>query len=212
MKKLVVALSILAGAVAYADSTPVMVSLFDPVQAPSDSWDVTGLRLDLVYGDAQEFKGLDLGIANQTRKDFSGLALGGVNIAGGSMRGAQLGIVNLDRNGIREWDEISVGLQLGIYNNADSFCGAQEGIVNMSGATFAGYQGALVNVAQDMQGLQCGFYFIFGVNSVKGVLNGVQIGLVNYAYEIENGIQIGIVNIIDNGGLAPVLPIFNMRM
>ena len=46
----------------FADTTPIMVSLVTPVQAPSARYDVTGLRLSLIYGECQEFTGLDIGI------------------------------------------------------------------------------------------------------------------------------------------------------
>jgi hypothetical protein len=72
-----------------------------------------------------------------------------------------------------------------------------------------GLQSSLVNCAHDMYGLQCGSYFIFGVNAAGGTLRGCQIGLVNYANRMDRGCQIGIVNIISQNGWLPVLPILN---
>ena len=71
----------MAGTLA-AETTPVMLSLVTPVQAPSSDHDVTGLRLSLIYGECQEFTGLDIGVIGNARKDFTGLAVGGLNFAG----------------------------------------------------------------------------------------------------------------------------------
>ena len=60
MKKLVLAACVVAAAVSFAESTPVMLSLFTPVQIPSSEYDVTGFRLSLLYGDCKNFKGLDI--------------------------------------------------------------------------------------------------------------------------------------------------------
>jgi len=66
--------------VLFADTTPVMVSLVTPVQAPSCDYDVTGLRLSLIYGECQEFTGLDIGLVNYANMVEGGLQIGIVNI------------------------------------------------------------------------------------------------------------------------------------
>ena len=208
MKKIVTVACLVAGTL-LAETTPVMVSLVTPVQAPSRSYDVTGLRLSLIYGECQDFTGLDIGIIDNTRKDFTGLAIGGVNCIGDRFYGAQVGLVNWNGNGDTAWERRSVGAQVGILNYADTFCGLQDGLVNVSGASFMGLQSSLVNCAHDMYGLQCGYYFIFGVNAAGGTLRGCQIGLVNYANRVDRGCQIGLVNIISHNGWVPVLPIIN---
>ncbi|MCX6569363.1 MAG: hypothetical protein NT147_10000 [Candidatus Aminicenantes bacterium] len=44
----------------------------------------------------------------------------------------------------------------------------------------------------------------------RGTLNGLSIGIVNYAWKLEKGVQIGVVNIVrDNPKGLRVLPIFN---
>ena len=115
-----------------ADETPVMVSLIAPVQAPYRSYDVTGFRLSLIYGECQDFAGFDLGVVNNTRGDFAGLAIGGVNIADDRMCGAQLGLVNWNGNDSTAPERRSVGVQLGALNYADSFRGLQDGYLNVS--------------------------------------------------------------------------------
>ena len=54
MKK-IIAIACVAAGTLFADTTPVMVSLVTPVQVPSRQYDVTGLRLSLIYGECQEF-------------------------------------------------------------------------------------------------------------------------------------------------------------
>lgn len=192
-----------------AGTTPVMVSLVTPVQAPHRGYDVAGLRLSLVYGECQDFTGLDIGLVGNARKDFTGLSIGGLNFAGERMYGAQVGLVNWNGNADAAWERRSVGVQFGVLNCADAFCGLQDGFVNISGSSFVGMQTSLVNYAHDVYGLQCGWYFLCGVNVASGVMRGCQIGLVNYADTVERGCQIGLVNIISHNGWLPVLPIIN---
>ena len=72
MKRIVTVACLVAGSL-LAETTPVMVSLVTPVQAPSRSYDVTGLRLSLIYGECQDFTGLDIGVIDNTRKDFTAM-------------------------------------------------------------------------------------------------------------------------------------------
>ncbi|MCR5752572.1 MAG: hypothetical protein K6G91_11480 [Kiritimatiellae bacterium] len=203
------ALCVLAAGATFAETTPVMVSLVTPVQAPSSEYDVTGFRLSLIYGDCRDFTGLDLGIAQRAAGDFTGIALGGVNIAGGCIRGGQVGLVNWGSSAEADWARRSTGAQIGVLNYAGSFCGLQDGFVNVSGDQFAGLQSGFVNCAADVRGMQCGYYLAFGVNVASGAVRGCQLGIVNYAETMECGLQIGIVNIIAKNGWLPVLPIVN---
>ncbi len=211
MKKLVLAACVVAAAVSFAESTPVMLSLFTPVQIPSSEYDVTGFRLSLLYGDCKNFKGLDIGVVDHTDGDFTGVQIGGVNVIDDRLLGGQIGLVNWNSSDVREWDKISTGAQIGLLNYAGSFCGLQGGIVNVTGDSFTGMQSGFFNLARDMKGLQCGgaCFGLIGVNVVSGSVRGCQIGLLNYAEEMECGLQIGIVNIISRNGWLPVLPIVN---
>lgn len=239
MKKLTFAAVALAAGTMFANTTPVMVSLVTPVQAPARDWDVAGLRLSLIYGQCQNMTGLDLGLGAVATDDFVGLGIdvvnyaggdsagvgiggvnvacgdltgldvGGVNYAGGAVCGGQLGLVNWNGNKSAAWSERSVGAQIGVVNYAGAFCGLQEGFVNVSDVSFAGLQSGFVNCAADVAGLECGAYFLLGLNFASGTVRGCQIGLVNYAARMEKGLQIGFVNIIGEGGWLPVLPIVN---
>lgn len=205
------AIAALAAGLCLADAVPAMVSLVTPVQFPSRERDVAGLRLDLVYGQCRNFKGLDLGLANHAVDGFSGLALGGVNAVGGRFYGVQAGLANWIGSGCaQDLDERrSVGIQFGFANVADSFCGLQEGWVNVATDSLAGLQAGYLNVAGEVHGVQCGSYFVLGVNIVSGSASGCQIGLVNYAGRMEEGVQIGILNIITRNGWLPVCPLVN---
>ena len=209
MKKTLAALCAMSACVAFADSTPVMVSLVTPVQAPSSDFDVTGFRLSLIFGASQDFAGLDIGISQYSAGDFTGVAVGGVNVAGGRILGGQIGLVNWGSDRNATWEDRSTGAQIGIFNYAGAFCGLQEGVVNITPGGFCGLQSGIVNNSGNCYGVQCGYYFIFGVNIADGNVRGCQIGLLNYAETMESGMQIGLINIISKNGWAPVLPIVN---
>ena len=201
--------AIAAGALFADGSTPVMVSLVTPVQAPGRSRDVKGLRLSLVYGECRGFTGLDIGVVGNAREDFTGLAVGGFNFACGRMYGGQVGLLNWNGNSDAAPGKRSAGAQLGVVNVSHAFCGLQDGLVNISGSSFSGLQSGFFNCAEDMCGMQSGYYFLIGVNVATGTMRGVQMGLVNYADTVDGGCQIGIVNVISHNGWLPVLPILN---
>lgn len=209
MKKVALGACLMAAGVLLADTTPVMVSLVTPVQAPYRSYDVTGLRLSFIYGECQDFTGLDIGIIGNSRKEFTGLAIGGFNFAGERLYGGQVGLVNWNGHSDTTWGRRSVGAQIGALNYAGVFCGLQDGIVNVSEDSFMGMQSGLVNFTHDLYGLQCGYYLLVGVNVASGTTHGCQIGLVNYADRVDGGCQIGLINIISHNGWLPVLPIVN---
>ena len=168
MKSYVSAVCLMMAGALFADTTPVMVSLVTPVQAPAYDYDVTGFRLSLIYGHCQEFAGLDIGIVDYTARDFTGVAIGGANIVGDRLRGGQLGAVNWNSNGAMDWERRSAGAQLGLVNYADTFIGLQDGFVNVANGTFMGLQTSFLNCAHDVYGLQCGGYFLLGVNVASG--------------------------------------------
>lgn len=130
MKKILLIAAFATGT-CLADTTPFMVSLVTPVQAPDRDVDVTGLRLDFIYGQSHDFKGLDIGVVNHTTGNFYGVALGGANLVNEEFYGVQMGLLNWNDNGNRAWAQMSYGAQVGLVNYADSFCGYQGGLVNI---------------------------------------------------------------------------------
>lgn len=207
-KTLVAAFAFAAGA-ALADTTPVMVSLVNPVQAPGDAFEVEGFRLSLIYGACSRFTGLDIGVAGYSAGDFTGIAVGGVNVARGRLLGGQIGLVNWNCFGKTSWNNRPYGAQIGLVNYAEELGGHQFGAINVSGRSMTGLQYGFVNCTDELMGVQMGFEFLFGVNVAGGNVRGLQVGLVNYADTMEKGLQIGILNIISRNGWAPILPIVN---
>ena len=191
------------------ESSPVMLSLLNPVQWPSSQSDVGGFRLSLLYGQCNDFAGLDIGLVGCATGDFNGLSIGGVNIVSRRLVGLQVGVVNWNSNGDESSARRSIGVQYGLLNYADSFLGLQDAWINISSGNMSGLQYGFLNCAADVHGVQCGALLVAGVNIASGSVSGCQIGIVNYAGRMESGLQIGIVNVIARGGFFPVLPILN---
>ena len=192
-----------------AESSPVMLSLFSPVQYPSARSDVAGLRLSLLYGECADFAGLDIGLVGRATGDFRGFSIGGANIVSERLFGLQVGFVNWNSNGNDDPSRRSIGVQYGVINSADSFLGLQDGWINISPGDVSGLQYGFINCASDVTGAQCGSFLLLGVNVAVGRVSGCQVGIVNYAGEMQSGLQIGIVNVIARNGFFPVLPIVN---
>ena len=140
-------------------TTPVMVSLVTPVQAPAETWDVTGLRLNLIYGCCRSLYGLDIGLANQVQGEMQGLQIGAiVNLVDhpeARSIGLQLGLVNSVLGvfsgmqvGAVNYAERGSVFQVGVFNGGDYLDGLQIGLINVSD-TMIGCQLGLVNVIQD---------------------------------------------------------------
>jgi hypothetical protein len=78
------------------------------------------------------------------------------------------------------------------FNYADSYTGAQLGIVNWTASEFTGAQLGFVNGAGALTGLQWG-----AVNYSQNTVGGVQLGWINYTETVtEWAFQLGLVNII----------------
>ena len=206
---LLAAAALAAHCVRADESSPVMLSLFAPVQYPSARSDVAGFRLSLLYGECDDFAGLDIGLVGRATGGFRGLSIGGVNIVSERLYGLQVGLVNLNLNANEDPGSRSIGVQYGFLNCADSFFGLQDGWINISPGKVSGLQYGFVNCASDVAGAQCGSLLLLGVNVAVGRVSGCQVGILNYACEMQSGLQIGIVNIIARNGFFPVLPIVN---
>ena len=196
MKKSLLAIAILGvmGFVpeAMAVVSPLAVSIFPPVQFPGDSFDITGLRLDVLWGVHNSVYGFDLGgIGNETKTAMAGIQLAGVfNYNQGSataigVQAAGIANVNIQKAHV-------VGLQVALFNGnyaESSLLGVQAGVVNMSSFT-------------SMTGVQVGLF------NTAGSVQGIQIGLINKARALH-GLQIGLAN-FNQGGPFAVTPILNV--
>ena len=114
--------------------------------------DVIGLRMTLPYGKCEGVTGFDLGIYGSCRY-FEGLQVNILrNEALDVMSGIQVGIYN-SAGAAASWG--SVGLQVGLFNEARSINGVQVGIVNIADRVY-GLQVGLINRAESAYGFQVG--------------------------------------------------------
>ena len=167
--------------------SPAAVALCPPIQAPDEDWSIYGLRLNIGYGEHREVFGVDTGVAGGVTERLQGLQ---VNF-----------LVNYDQGD-------SQALQIaGLFNyNAGTFHGlAIAGLVNLAqdSKEALGIQIAFIaNVATTASALQIG-----AVNVAAKNMEGVQIGVVNYARELS-GVQIGVINISPDGPIE-FMPVLN---
>jgi len=140
MKKVLVLLSIgiavfILSSTGYAQSKPVNIALFNPIQVFPENNSIEGVRINLIYGKNIAMTGLDWGLVNQ--------------VGSGGMKGIQWGFVNLNEGNF-------VGWQDGAFNiNDNDVKGFQFGWYN-KGAHVSGFQLGLVNSAESLYGLQIG--------------------------------------------------------
>ena len=140
-------------------TTPVMFSLFNPVQFPQDNWDVKGFRLGIFYSEAVNVDGLDInvlvgrttghnnglqiaGIVNYVEGSGMGWQIGTANIVNGGFTGFQLGVANYA--GVLPGAEAK-GLQIGVFNGASFFKGLQIGAINYTEMMY-GVQIGVINI------------------------------------------------------------------
>lgn len=114
------------------------------------SADVIGMRLTIPFSTRQEnVTGLDLGLWGRSLY-FQGFQLSVVrNDVKDDMSGVQVGLYNTIGSGQL------LGLQAGLFNEANSLRGIQAGLVNLAGEV-QGFQIGLINRAETMVGYQVG--------------------------------------------------------
>lgn len=157
------------------------------LQIVDASENVSGLRINIVYGENADVSGADLGIVNSTTGDFVGFGWApGANLVDGSAAGVQ-------------WSWI-------YSHTAGEFTGWQSGLIaRIGGADSAGFQSGWINLVEtDFTGLQLGL-----VNRAERV-RGLQLGFVNLADHLD-GLQIGLVNYAGNSDVYKILPIVNWQ-
>lgn len=136
---LVLILLVCAGAEANAQSKPVQLALFNPVQIFPENTSIGGIRLSLIYGKNATVSGLDWGLVTHTT---SGTSMGwrsafvGINEA--NFVGLQQAFVNIN-------DQNAEGVQMGFYNHAGHMSGLQLGVINHAGS-MKGLQIGLINI------------------------------------------------------------------
>jgi len=111
--------------------------------------DVVGLRLNLPSGQCEQVTGLDIGLIGRSQY-YNGIQINlWRNDVTDTLAGWQIGCYN--SIGLGD----ALGLQTGLWNEAQSLYGFQAGLVNL--ADYAeGFQIGLINRAEDMHGYQIG--------------------------------------------------------
>jgi hypothetical protein len=123
---------------AMAESKPIQLSLFPPIQLVSEIESIGGVRLSLLYGKNTYVSGLDVGLVSHATSgvskgvqfglvgivdaDFTGFQDTWVNVTKGKMEGFQWGLVNYAGH--------ASGFQLGFVNYAVTMKGLQIGLLN----------------------------------------------------------------------------------
>ncbi len=121
-----------------AQTQPINVALFNPVQIFPEDNSIKGFRLNLIYGKNVSMVGFDLGLVNHiSTGGFTGLQWGLVNLCDGDFVGMQGGLLNLSKKNVE-------GFQYGWYNTGDYVNGFQLGLVNTA-ETMKGLQIGLIN-------------------------------------------------------------------
>jgi hypothetical protein len=131
--------------------TPVQGAIFNPEQIFSESTEIRGLRVNVLYGKNASVYGLDVGLWNEVEERVSGVQLAGVvNLARGLDGIGAGGLVNKVEERVR-------GLQCGVANYAGEVAGVQiAGISNKSNSVVGVQIGGVVNEAEELVGLQIG--------------------------------------------------------
>lgn len=174
----VLAIGIIFSTSTFGAVSPLSISILPPVQFPPDDFNITGVRVSVLYGKHRSVYGIDASaIGNITDLNFVGIGVSGVfNVTKGmtTILGLQAaGIANINTNKTNVF-----GVQTALYNYnsaASAVAGVQLGLVNQSPHTnIYGFQLGVYNKALDVYGFQIGL-----INSATN-LHGLQIGLVNF--------------------------------
>lgn len=168
----------LSPGLARAQANPFQIAFIGPtMQLVDDDEDVSGIRLNLIYGVNQNMSGVDFGLINHTNGDMVGVGFGLVNVTDGDFVGWQAAPVNLTQRNFTglQWSALS-GLSLA--NIAGQGRGAQIAWVFNQAEYLGGFQLALVNVANDMNGIQVGL-----INIIRSKEHFPVLPLVNWKLE-----------------------------
>jgi len=178
------ALSLFPG-FSHAQESPFQIAFIGPtMQLVDDDEDVTGIRLNLIYGVNRNVSGLDIGLINRTTGEMTGVEFGIVNVSDGGFSGWQSGVVNVTHGqftGLQwaPWNILwSPWSPLGLANFADAAEGAQIALAFNRAEYMHGFQLSLVNVAEDMYGVQVGL-----INIIRSKPNLWILPIVNWKFE-----------------------------
>jgi hypothetical protein len=142
-------------------ATGLQLSLVTPVQIFPETFAVSGLRINLIFGRNRALRGLDLGTVNEVTERVEGVQLIGVNLAG-DLAGLQIGLFNsaaTSEAGCCQLGAINIlrgedsqGTMLGLFNQADGLRGFQFGLINICN-TLDGCQLGVINIITQSEAL-----------------------------------------------------------
>ncbi len=142
---------------------PFEFALVSPIQARSESDEISVFRLSLIYGRNVSVRGLDVGlVARSTGGTSKGLQYALVGIVDGDFVGWQ-------NNGVSITRGTYTGLQTGAYTEAARGEVVQFGLFNRA-RDVSGFQMGLINYADNLYGLQIGLINIISSKEAFGVL------------------------------------------
>lgn len=172
--------------------SPIQVSFISPLQLVPEKCSIYGVKLNAVYGYNKQVVGLDTGLLGNVDK-----------------------IIGVQANLLANNAKDCRGLQISpIGNICTDIKGIQIGAANSCSNNMVGLQvsGTFNFCWHEVNGVQIGFgNFVSGKineSSHIGTINGLQIGLINFARNM-NGVQIGLINVIQHSKI-PVMVLFNV--
>ena len=164
MKKILLVMAVMAmtaGLVSAFDTTAFQIGVWAPkVQLVPPEIALSGLKLNLPYGNNGQVTGLDLGLVSINREQNDQL--------NAHVSALQVNLWNSTNGAF-------AGVQVGLYNEAVNSAGIKVGLINNTANMSRGVEVGLINTSLECHGLQVGL-----INYTE-FLTGVQIGLVNIA-------------------------------
>jgi hypothetical protein len=155
-------------------------------------------------GAGGDVEGLSIaGIGIGAGGNVKGLSVTGVGMgAGGDVTGVQIAGIGIGSGGTLKWVSIA-GVGIGAPRIEGFAAAAGIGSENVRGVVFAPIYFKIANDGR-MRGVNISAY-----NDVRGTQQGLAIGLFNFARELD-GVQIGVLNYAGNKSRGTrILPIFN---
>jgi hypothetical protein len=161
-----------------AQDNPFQIAFIGPtMQLVDDDADVRGIRLNLLYGVNRNMSGLDLGLINHTNGTMSGVGFGVINVTDDGFSGWQSGMVNVAKGEFTglQWAPWSI---VSLANFIDTGEGAQIAVAFNQAERLRGFQLSLVNVADDMHGVQVGL-----INIIRSKSDFPVLPIVNWKFD-----------------------------
>ncbi len=139
----------------YEGTSPFAVSFAPKFEAPSETWDVVMLRLNVLVGRHRAVYALDAGVlGNMVDYKMDGIGVAGLFNSVGESDGA-IHIAGLFNFAAFDFSGCQVS---GIYSGTEgSHCGAQVGTANYAGS-LTGLQVGVFNFAERLCGVQVGVF------------------------------------------------------